>query len=323
MIWLTWRQHRTTILIGIVALIALDITFVQDANMLNAALLQHHFVKCFDPNFLPCGITAIPGTTWQWRTLAAILLPLLPMIVGVFIGAPLLAREYDQRTQMFIWTQSISPLRWLTSKVALLGAATLLFFAGLSIITSWWGFIQDSIAFSTWDTFMIRGSVPVAYALFCLLCGVMIGTFIRRILPAMALTLLFLLFMQGVVTFGYPYLLPPTSQFNYDQTIRQQHLIDKFGEDSQDLIVSRSYVLPDGTSSQDITKYCDITGTYNANIVSAYQQCISDHHIKLLVKYQRFSERFWPLQFVTTALLLALTVLVTAMTFWQLRRRIL
>lgn len=325
MFWLTWKQHRMTMIIGVVVLIALSIVFVQDAALLNAALRQHHFVKCFDPNFISCGIMVIPGTTWQWRTLAATLLPLLPLVVGVFIGAPLLAREYEHRTQIFAWTQSISPARWLTSKATLLGGVVLLFFVGLSTITTWWGFIQDTIAFSPWDTFMIRGCVPVAYALFCLMCGIMIGSFVRRILPAMGLTLLFLLFMQGVITFGYPYLLPPTSQVDYDKVIRQQHLVGKFGVNSQDLIVSRSYVLPDGKSFLDLGEYCHITaiGPYNESIGRAYQQCINAHHIKPLVTYHRFSERFWPLQFVTTALLLALTVLAIVITRWQLRRRML
>jgi hypothetical protein len=37
----------------------------------------------------------------------------VPALVGVFWGAPLLAREYDTGTFRLAWTQSVSRRRWL------------------------------------------------------------------------------------------------------------------------------------------------------------------------------------------------------------------
>jgi hypothetical protein len=326
MIWLTWRQYRLTLLMGVLVLIALAYVFVQDANALNAAMQQHHYGHCFDPAYLPCGLMIVPGATWQWRTLAGLLLPWLPLITGVFIGAPLLAREYEQRTHAFVWTQSMSRLHWLSVRLLAIVGATLIGFGVLSLVTTWWGFIQDGIASSPWDTFLIRGSVPIADALFCLMCGVMVGAFIRRTLPAMALTFLLLLLAQGGLLLVYPRLLPPSSQLDYYNVIRQQNLMGKFGDNSQDLILAVKYAGPDGKVVENVN--CGILGPYiedngTPREVKSVTQCYADHHVKPLVEYQRFNERFWPLQLVTTIVLLLLTALLTAITCWQLQRRIL
>ena len=322
MIWLIWRQYRVAMGVGVGLLVALIFAFVIDANALQAALQQHHFTQCFNPDALPCGIMIIPNTTWQWRTLAGTLLPWLPLVIGVFLGAPFFPSEYDQRTHLFAWTQSMSPTRWLSIKLAMIGGATLIGFGLLSCITTWWGTIQDEIASSPWQTFMIRGSIPVANALFSLMVGIMVGAFIRRTRSAMALTLVLLFLVQAGIGIGCPYLLPPSSQLDYYNKIQQQHLVGKFGDNSQDLILSQQYIEPNGTSIKDVNAYCGITpNTFSGDIQQKFNQCVDEHHIKPLVTYQRFAERFWPLQFVTTALLFALTILMAAITYWQLQRR--
>lgn len=336
MIWLTWKRYWPSIGVGTLLLILLSYIFLLDANALNAAWAQHHFTKCFSPDALPCGIMIVPGETWQWRSLVGLLLPLLPLVPAVFFGAPLLPREYEQRTHLFAWTQSSSPVRWLWSKLLILGGLVLLSFGLLAYVTTWWGFIQDSIAESPWDTFLIRGSVFVADALFCLAFAVMIGALLRRTLPAMALSLLLLLFLQGGLASGYPHLLPPLGQLDYYRVLQKQHLISSSytidGETiisgtvdyRQDLITAVKYVGPDGKFVENIN-CMGLTGPYilvNGMLqeVESVKQCLDAHHVTPYVEYQRFNERFWPLQLVTTLVLLVLAGLCTAITCWQLRR---
>jgi hypothetical protein len=157
--------------------------------------------------------------------------------------------------------------------------------------------------------------------------GVMIGAFIRRTLAAMALTLVLLLLIQAGISTGYPYLLPPSSQLDYYNKIQQQHLVGTFGGYSQDLIMAVKYVSPDGKVVDNVN-CMGLTGPYitaggSVQEVKEVKQCLNHYHVTPFVEYQRFDERFWPLQFVTTALLLVLTILVTVLTYWQLRRRML
>ena len=50
-------------------------------------------------------------------------LPAAFAIIGAMIGAPLVAREVEQRTQLAAWTQSVSRRRWYITKIAVLTAA--------------------------------------------------------------------------------------------------------------------------------------------------------------------------------------------------------
>ncbi len=47
------------------------------------------------------------------RGISASLFPYLPLVMGVFLGAPLLSREYERGTHQFAWTQSVTRSRWL------------------------------------------------------------------------------------------------------------------------------------------------------------------------------------------------------------------
>ena len=41
---------------------------------------------------------------------------LLAAVIGVFWGAPLVARELEQGTQRLVWTQSVTRRRWFSTK---------------------------------------------------------------------------------------------------------------------------------------------------------------------------------------------------------------
>ncbi|HJP78189.1 MAG TPA: hypothetical protein VJ914_28200 [Pseudonocardiaceae bacterium] len=56
------------------------------------------------------------------------------LVVAMFWGAPLLSREYEQRTHLLVWSQDVSPARWLLIKVALLGAIAVAFAIGIELV---------------------------------------------------------------------------------------------------------------------------------------------------------------------------------------------
>jgi len=59
-----------------------------------------------------------------------------PAIIGVFWGAPLVAREVDAHTYKVAWNQSITRTRWLTVKLAVVGLAAMATVGLLSLIVS-------------------------------------------------------------------------------------------------------------------------------------------------------------------------------------------
>ena len=47
-----------------------------------------------------------------------------PALIGMFWGAPLIARELETGTFRLAWTQSVSRIRWLLVKLGLVGLAS-------------------------------------------------------------------------------------------------------------------------------------------------------------------------------------------------------
>jgi hypothetical protein len=119
---------------------------------------------------------------------------LLPALIGLFWGAPLIAREVEAGTHQLLWNQSITRTRWLAVKLGLVGLAAMTA-AGLgTLAVSWWAGPIDKGGAGDFPrmaplVFDARGIVPIAYAAFAFALGVTVGMLMRRTLPAMALTL--------------------------------------------------------------------------------------------------------------------------------------
>ena len=139
----------------------------------------------------------------------------LPALIGLFWGAPLLTRELEAGTHRLVWNQSVTRTRWLAVKLALTGLAAMTA-AGLgSLAVSWWSSPIDKTAANVPQmgpvVFAARGIVPIAYAAFAFALGVTVGMLVRRTLPAMAITLAVFVAVQfAMPLLVRPHLVPPT-----------------------------------------------------------------------------------------------------------------
>jgi hypothetical protein len=208
MLWITWRQHRTA-LIGTLAVTVGVSTLLlwmwQAVAELNYACSQH---DC---------ITGVPGALGdQLRWVYASLYfgqPILAGLVAMFWGAPLLAREFEQRTHLVAWAQDVTPMRWFGSKVALLGAAVLVLSAVLAT-ASWQlvGAMKDSGHYFGMDDFKALEQWPptqVLYTLFGFALGLAVGLLVRRTVLAMGTTLIVFAVVRLVVAFTVLWWVPP------------------------------------------------------------------------------------------------------------------
>ena len=188
MAWVTWRQHRSQLLAaaGFVLLAAVA-AFISDFPI-RAAYHRQALASCLpSPTRLGCDLILnhfrgeFATSTGAVRWLAVV-----PALGGVFIGAPLLAREYEHGTFRLAWTQGISRSRWLLSKTALLAGAVVLGATVLSLVVMWWrgpfDTIDGRIVPSVFD---VEGLVVPAYAFFAVAVGVLAGVVLRRTIPAM------------------------------------------------------------------------------------------------------------------------------------------
>ncbi len=199
MTWLVWRQHRNQAYFAAAALalfaVLLLVTGRQMASQYHSAL-----TSCAAAH--TCGNlanTLILGT--PVLSLLITLTVVVPCLLGVFWGGPLVARELETGTSQFAWTQSITRGRWLTVKVgwALLAAAA--WGGAVSALVTWWSSPVNALNHQNFQPgqFDIQGIVPIGYAVFAVALAVAAGTLLRRTLPAMAITIGVFAFLRLVI----------------------------------------------------------------------------------------------------------------------------
>jgi hypothetical protein len=195
MIWLSWRQHRRQVMFTALALAVLAALIVPTGLAMRATYNDKNLADCDWRGPVPdaCN-TAINQFTNQYEsfTLIGILFLVLPLLVGLFWGAPLVAREVEQGTHRLVWTQGVSRRRWALVKFGLVGAVTAVLAVGYGLgMTWWWRPLSETGQFTRFDPllFDMQGVVPIGYTAFAVALGVFGGTVWHRMLPAMGITL--------------------------------------------------------------------------------------------------------------------------------------
>jgi ABC-type transport system involved in multi-copper enzyme maturation permease subunit len=190
--WMTWRQHRLALAGVLVVLGGLG------AFMLVNGLAMHHAYTSL--GLASCGQLSSPGcqsqlTAFQqdyfsWADHLPHLVMLLPGLIGVFIGAPLVARELESGTFRFAWTLARSRVQWIVTKLVLLGLVLTVCTLAFSAVFTWWYGPFDAITgrMSAYGAYEISGLVFAARTLFGFTLGALLGVLIRRTVPAMAAT---------------------------------------------------------------------------------------------------------------------------------------
>lgn len=154
MIWLTWRQFRTqaTVVYAALALLAvvLAVTGPQLAGL---------YASTGDDLF-----GRITGADQSVYYLGLVTVLLVPAVIGMFWGAPLITREMETGTYRLAWNQSITRTRWLATKLVLTGvttmaAATLATYAAFQIAVPLW--VRPQLAPSVDATLSFTQAKPV------------------------------------------------------------------------------------------------------------------------------------------------------------------
>jgi hypothetical protein len=314
MAWLIWRQHRAQLslalltlgLVGIAAL-ALGVPMYDSfhreavssclppAARSGCDIIVHHFESQFG--------SAIRATRY---------LSLLPALVGLFIGAPLLTRELEHGTHRLIWTQTITRQRWLLSKTALLSLAIALVALALSGIVTWWRHPFDVLQGRMSPTgFDVEGIVLTATAIFSFTLGVLAGAVLRRTVPAMSVTLgAFLAVRLSVGQLLRPHYAKPLHE-SISGLIPGAHATDWLLSNQLVDFVGRP-VSPDREARA-------IEHAQRAGLnASAY---LSGAGWKRSVTYQP-SGRFWDFQLIEAGIFLGLATLCVVGAMWIVRRRL-
>ena len=209
MIRFTWLQFRIQAIVALAALFAFAVVLVLTgphmASMYASAITGcHGGTPCETAASHFLGRLADTSLYPIVYLLGIALILAAPAIIGIFWGAPLIARELEAGTYRLAWTQSITRTRWLVVKLALTGLAAMAVTEALSLMQAWWAdpSARPTISLpaspaspahspgplSSW-IFASHGITPLGYAAFGFALGTAAGALIRRTVPAMAVTL--------------------------------------------------------------------------------------------------------------------------------------
>ncbi|OLT16056.1 transmembrane transport protein [Actinomadura sp. CNU-125] len=210
MIWLNWRKFRLQALVGAAGLVliagyllylGLDIRDAHDA----------YRSRCTDPASCAKGEAEFRGAYRTTLLFLAAGLGLIPVVLGAFWGAPLIARELELGTHRLVWSQSVTRRRWLLARTAFVGLAAMIFTGLVALLLTWAASPYDRVAADRFGAieFGARNIAPIGYAFLAVALGTAVGLFVRRTLPAMAVTgVVFLVVQFAVPNLVRPHLMP-------------------------------------------------------------------------------------------------------------------
>jgi len=139
MIGVALRQHRIQLSSGAALMIILAVLLVWTGHEMTSYLHSTGLAGCLAAHGGGCdSFSQLFENRYGSLLKNTAYLNFLPMLVGIFWGAPLVARELETGTYRLAWTQSITRRRWLTTKLAIFVVATVGIGAIFSLLLSWW-----------------------------------------------------------------------------------------------------------------------------------------------------------------------------------------
>jgi hypothetical protein len=256
----------------------------------------------------------------------------VPAILGMFLGAPAVAREAETGTAHFVWTQAVTRRRWLTVKAGWLLLAALAWGGAVGALVTWWSGPQNAVAASQFNpgSFDVQGIMPAAYSLFAMALGIAAGTLIRRVLPALVVTLGVFFAVRLIIEdwVRQHYMTPVTGIYNValDNTPRPK---------SAAWILGGGFRGPNGPLAipgGDLVEMTrngfpavDIPAACRAYYVQGPRQaplfpCLTSHGYSQYITYQP-AARYWPFQFIEAGIFVALAAVLVAVAFAVINRR--
>jgi len=327
--WLVWRQYRLQAAIG-GALLGILTVLLLVTGLRMASQYRAAFASCTASGdcsnlaqTLDLGVPAVGGIV--------VMTVGVPILLGLFWGAPLAAREFETGTSQFAWTQAVTRRRWLTVKAGWLLLAAGAIAAAVSTLVTWWSGPKNALHLDIFTAgFDYMGVTPAAYAAFAVALGIAVGALLRRTLPTLAVTLAGFIGVRLLIAeyVRVHYISPVTRYFD---------LLSGFTPPGSYWLLGRGIIGPHGVVSQNfygatvngvpvaaLPLRCQAligaTGQTSKASLRAAAACVRGAGYQGFVTYQP-ADRFWIFQGIEAGIFVALAAALIAVAFWVIRRR--
>jgi hypothetical protein len=237
---------------------------------------------------------------------------LVPVLIGAFVAGPVIARELESGTHKLAWTQSMSPARWLLSKLTVFAVMSVA--GGLALMAVFW--IGRSGTGGVWNlgwadrgVYESIGPVLIAYCLFAVVVGALVGLLVRRALIALVtggLVTGLVLFSLGSVRWD---LFPTSTISGPGSGYGDAGSVGALPRDS----FERDWWVHNAAGERFYQSECHFKPIASS--------CPTDTKVTgWSIDYHPHSH-FWYVQFIETGIILALTAAAAYAAFRVLRRR--
>ena len=310
--WVTWRQHRAALTAIAAVLLLAILTMWWFGSKMHYHFAQLGLSDCALGRRTQSCTERLDAFSADQNlvTILATALVLLPLLFGVFLGAPMLAREYESGTFRFAFTQGAGRNRWLASRIALLTGFTVATAAATTLVVMWWYgplvALNGRLGGNIYESY---GPVFVSRALLAFALGILTGALLRRVIPAIAVTLAAWIAVLIVsVALVRPRLLPPLKAV--DTAIPGVH----------PWIVEQTWTAPDGhvLGDDEVNSLQYTTATAGHKLDAAAYLASQGYRY---AGYYQPANRFWAFQAIEAGGLTLLALACIAGAIWLVRRR--
>jgi len=314
MIWLVWRRQRAALL-TVAALVAVFAAVLITGRMAFLAHLHAAGIDpaCFQTLSEACqrdaataiGMAQPSGYGIFWGLGHSALLA-MPLLIGLLAGTGLFHRELDERTHVLALTQGVTVTRRWATNLLVTGLPVAALPVLLGVVAEWAYAPFDLVTypFSPLETpiFEISGIVPAAYALLAFTLAAGTGLVARgRLTPVIVAVAGYGLLMFVLATIARPHYLPA-------ETVRQwidpTHPAGGLTDVASTWKIEGHWV--DGQGDLRVTTGC--------GQADDYLRCLHDAGVTGYELHTHPDSRYWAFQLIETAILLALSAVVLALT---------
>jgi hypothetical protein len=323
--WVSWRQYRFALAGAVVFLGVLALYLLIMGLKIRSAYAS--VTSCHSANSQACqdAETLFENAYYITAEVTAAVLQVVPVLIGVFAGAPILARELETGTFRFAWTQGAGRIRWTVARLALPAVTVTVAAAAFSQLFGWFyhPFFADGLDSPLAPQFFdLTGVAFAAWTLTAFAIGAFAGMLIRRVVPAMAAAMAAWtgLLVATVLYLRRHYMTPllnkgfgAPSRSNPPAWIISSWWTGPHGEPvNNSEIIYLLQRAPQGPAQQ--------VGPHGYQQLVDPYQWLFQHGYTEWTTYQPAS-RFWPFQLIEGGWLLVLSLLLIAATIWLVRRR--
>lgn len=301
MIWLVWRQQRAQVSTGLGIVLGLAVVWL---------VILVETSGCATYRDCDAPFTALVGEYYPFINMGVVL---LSIVLGLFAGGPLFAREFEERTHAFVITQAGHHGRWVTAKLLIAAVPVALALTGFGVFIA---IVHDRAPLPMLLLqnvgYVSHGPLLGGWFLLAFAFAALIGVLGRRSLPAMVLALVAVIPVSMLVAqVARPAVLPP---------LRTTEEISQADRESGDPLPTASYPMDDGTLID--SGYLSSNGTVldDMEVYSCSEEsCLTEVAVAYADYYM--DDDFWTLQVFDLAAYALAALMILAFTTHRLSHR--